>query len=349
MGYAMKILSLLKLALISLLIIAAPLSYAVTIDKIIVFGDSLSDNGNLYNFTKKLNSITSYVPVLPKDPPYFKGRFSNGPVWIEYVAQVLNVPLVDYAYGGAWAENYSSSGQIVPFGLGTQVDLFLTASVNDANTGNYLYVIWAGGNDYLHGNDEIDHATTNTIETIRSQIEWLTYYGAKNFLIVNMPDLGTTPEAAESGIAGIARARALSEMHNRKLVDMIAAEKTKYPDVKFISFDITKFYGEVIAHPENYHIKNLTSACYGGGYTVRALAMNRNNAELQAAQKAHINIENNPSLMAAYSTAKLAEAGQMPCANPDDYFYWDHVHPSRVIHQAFSNAVVSALRENGVG
>ncbi len=343
--------NLLKLTIVSLLISIAPASFAATsIEKIIVFGDSLSDNGNLYALTSKLNAVTSWVPVLPKNPPYYKGRFSNGPVWIEYVAQVLNVPLVDYAYGGALAENLSSSGQIIPFGLGTQVDFFLTGHVSDTHTSKYLYVIWAGGNDYLHGKTEdVEGTTTNTVNTIRDQIEWLTYYGAKNFLIVNLPDLGTTPEAAENGLAGITKVRALSEMHNRKLAAMITAEQAKYPDVKIIGFDINQFYGDVIAHPENYHIKNLTTACYGGGYTARALALNRNNTELQAAQKAHINIANNPSLMAAYSTAKLAESGQMPCANPDEYFYWDHVHPSRVIHQAFSNAVVSTSRENGVG
>lgn len=336
-------------ALASFIIGVVPASFAASIEKIVVFGDSLSDNGNLYAFTSNLHAITSLVPVLPKDPPYFKGRFSNGPVWIEDVAETLNLPLLDYAYGGAWAENIGDSGQIVPFGLGSQVDFFLTAHIADKHVSNYLYVIWSGGNDYLHGKGEIDYATTNTVDTIRSQLEWLTYYGAKNFLIVNVPDLSTTPEITEQGIEATARARKLSVEHNRKLAAMIAEEKIKYPDVKLVSVDITQFYGEIQAHPDQYHVKNFTSPCYGGGYSAKTMALMGNNAELAAAEKKHFMITNNPSLKTAYFTAKIAESGALSCANPNEYLYWDHVHPTSAMHQAFANFVLSALKENGVG
>lgn len=34
-------------------------------------------------------------------PPYYEGRFSNGPVWIEIAARQLGVSLANYAVGGA--------------------------------------------------------------------------------------------------------------------------------------------------------------------------------------------------------------------------------------------------------
>ena len=41
-------------------------------------GDSLSDPGNLYAATGGAQ---------PQSPPYYEGRFSNGPVWAETVAK----------------------------------------------------------------------------------------------------------------------------------------------------------------------------------------------------------------------------------------------------------------------
>lgn len=34
-------------------------------------------------------------------PPYFEGRFSNGPTYIERLASILNMPLVDYSAAGS--------------------------------------------------------------------------------------------------------------------------------------------------------------------------------------------------------------------------------------------------------
>ena len=66
-------------------------------------GDSLTDVGNAY-----LGSAGAYPP----SPPYWQGRFSNGPVWVEYFATVtpkIDLPPPDpcleggsnYAFGGS--------------------------------------------------------------------------------------------------------------------------------------------------------------------------------------------------------------------------------------------------------
>ncbi len=64
-------------------------------NQIVFFGDSLSDNGNLFRIADGM---------LPKSPPYFQGRFSNGFVWSEIVAKQYlnkyNVKSKNYAIGG---------------------------------------------------------------------------------------------------------------------------------------------------------------------------------------------------------------------------------------------------------
>ena len=53
---------------------AADAAGAQTYNRLVVFGDSLSDNGNLYAATGG---------TTPTSPPYYQGRFSNGPVFTE--------------------------------------------------------------------------------------------------------------------------------------------------------------------------------------------------------------------------------------------------------------------------
>ena len=47
---------------------------AQTYNRLVVFGDSLSDNGNLYLIVRRHAAAQS--------PPYFQGRFSTGPVFV---------------------------------------------------------------------------------------------------------------------------------------------------------------------------------------------------------------------------------------------------------------------------
>src|SRR6516164_3574154 len=66
---------------------------------LIVFGDSISDTGNGFLFTGGVATA----------PPYFDGHFSNGPMWVEVLADRLGLPApapslgggTNYAFGGA--------------------------------------------------------------------------------------------------------------------------------------------------------------------------------------------------------------------------------------------------------
>src|SRR5699024_3470894 len=72
----------------------------VSYSQLYVFGDSLSDVGNIYELTDH------NVPV---SPPYAQGRFTNGKVWVQYLAEDLGLGPVtaslnggnDFAYGAA--------------------------------------------------------------------------------------------------------------------------------------------------------------------------------------------------------------------------------------------------------
>ena len=122
---------------------------ATSLDTLVVFGDSLSDNGNLYEYLKH---------QLPVSPPYFKGRFSNGPVWVEallksYYSSHSTDHLLDYAFGGAGVmeDDVDSEGL---FTLRSEMDNYFL-SHNDKADANSLFVIWIYSRlfEIQHGHD----------------------------------------------------------------------------------------------------------------------------------------------------------------------------------------------------
>lgn len=71
-----------------------------------VFGDSCCDTGNQFTQSKH---------TMPDPKFYWRGRFSNGPIWPDYLQAQYNVDLSNYAHGGATinGENYNHGGTVV--------------------------------------------------------------------------------------------------------------------------------------------------------------------------------------------------------------------------------------------
>src|ERR1700734_910207 len=133
--------------MLALLALASPGALAATASyaALYVFGDSYCDVGNLFAATG------GFEPAAP----YYNGRFSNGPIWLDHVAGFLGVPFkasllggTDYAFGGAWV----TAPQVIPGGtipsVPQQVELYLSQHGGKADP-NALYVLEGGGNDIL--------------------------------------------------------------------------------------------------------------------------------------------------------------------------------------------------------
>lgn len=112
---------------------------ATDFSQVVVFGDSLSDNGNLS------------LALAPGVQPPFRFTTNPGAVAIENVANALRIPIApsliggtDYAWGGAGVlSNSPGTPSSVPT-LTAQVNGYLGAGTAD---GKALYSIWGGAND----------------------------------------------------------------------------------------------------------------------------------------------------------------------------------------------------------
>jgi phospholipase/lecithinase/hemolysin len=107
--------------------------------KLVIFGDSLSDNGN------------SFAQNGTPPPPYFEGRWTNGLNWVDYFPGVAHhfAPITAFLKdGGTNFATGSLSGHATSAALSTQIGRFLA---NFKATSENLYVIWIGANDFAAG------------------------------------------------------------------------------------------------------------------------------------------------------------------------------------------------------
>ena len=204
------------------------------VTELFIFGDSLSDHGNVFG----LSEGTFPFPVavqgpLVGEPLYANGSFTNGSVWWQFVTETLGLsePVayygeiatggmpdadggINFAVGGATTgTDNAGNAQNPPFpvelpGLQDQIDAFESV-LGAGNTANpdALYVVWAGPNNFLGAFLPEDAANpfgpftdftnnpTQPANDINAAINDLYALGARNFLVGNMYDLGETPLA----------------------------------------------------------------------------------------------------------------------------------------------------------
>ncbi|WP_180974951.1 SGNH/GDSL hydrolase family protein [Fischerella thermalis] len=236
------------LAFLSFIMVALTTSITnshTSINELYVFGDSLSDIGNVFNATEGFH---------PSSPPYFQGRFSNGLVWVEYLASGLALTPkqnTNFAYGGATTGSGNLNG--IP-DLLTQVDSFI--KVYQQVDKNALYILWAGANDYLHGMSNPSLSINNISQAIQS----LAKAGAKKFLVANLPDLGNIPATRNSPYSSILSSATIA--HNLGLANSLDLLKQKLGhDTQMIMFDVHSLYKEAIANPTKFGFTDVTKAC----------------------------------------------------------------------------------------
>ena len=206
---------------------------------LVVYGDSLTDNGNLF-------AAIGYPPA-----PYFNGRFSNGPVSSEQLAGLLGVPLLDFAWGGATSGlgNQIAGGSQTTLGAlslpGMMAEL-AKYPVPPALIPSSLFLVWGGANDFETGG-----SPTVAAANIDAIVAALEAEGATHILVPGLPDLGLTPE-----FLGVPAATAYTNAFNAALLAGLPPGATY--------FDTFAFLNGIEADPSKYGITNVTAPCFDG-------------------------------------------------------------------------------------
>jgi phospholipase/lecithinase/hemolysin len=300
---------------VSLGVACTPAAAAYT--SIFVFGDSLSDAGNLFS------EDGGEGPV----PPYVGGHFSNGPTWVEDLSQMLGLgPMkpfltsidgTNYAFGGAQTGttdiNPPNPSSPIHIDLADQIaayDLLNPVPVKGA-----LYTLDIGANDIMNALGEfvggkislpevktvVAQAEANTIDSVKA----LFGLGARSLLFYEAPNLGLTPRFDGTALQSLASG--LAESFNAEVLKGLASLESG--GLKVFTLDTYDLLGEIKANPSEFGFTNVTAPCWTGNFT-------------------------DPS------------SGTLCSPNPDDqneFLFWDDVHPTAAGHLLAAEFAVEAL------
>ena len=235
--------------------IAAPANASIyrtatgySISDMYVFGDSLSDVGNVYAATggAQPSAMLGYVD----------GRFTNGGNYTDYLAASLGVGSSAALLGG---NNYAFGGAkidagISPPGLLAQYGMYATShAVADPNA---LFVVYGGGNDI----NDVSVNLADSLANLGLIIGALINQGATNILIPNSPDLGRTPSNNSSLDATVKAAR--TQAYNAGLAALVAQMESLF-SIDLLTVDVFGFSGQVLNNPATYGLNNVVDSCLG--------------------------------------------------------------------------------------
>ena len=252
---------------------------------LVVFGDSLSDNGN-----------SLFLFGAPQ-PPYYNGRWSNGPNWVDYFPSVAHhfptvaayFPNPDNDNGTNFAVFGSVSADLLESertGFPAQIPAYL-ASVGGRAAVDDLYVIWIGVNDFSAG-----ISPTETVANIRDGIAQLRKAGARTFIVINVPDISLTPAVIALGGAVVQAARQFVFTVNALLEAEILSFGWSH-GIRIELVDVNSIFTQLVYNPGQFGFTNSTGEAY------------------------------DPSLPISSTN---------PASDPNDYVFWDGFHPTTRVH-----------------
>ncbi len=252
--------------------------------QIFIFGDSLSDNGNLYEFSKG---------KVPSSQQNFQGRATNGQVWTEYLNKLGTDTknIHNFAIGGATTGTQNIISEYP--GIDFEINKFTSGSMTINH--DDLFILWVGTNDY------IKLATTNSkqvVDNVSQTVDTLINKGAHNIAVANLIDLGKIPWHGNSEAAS--SFTTATNNHNRQLNAALSTIAANNPNVKIIPLDFNSLFKEIIAEPQKYGFTNVTDS---------------------------------------YTDSNAKTLGH----NPDEYLFWDVIHPSKRAHQLIAEYAIAAM------
>ncbi len=219
---------------------------------LIVFGDSLSDVGN---------TAASTFGIQPGSN-YYEGRFSNGPTYAERLSTGLGLGTLtrdgvggdNFAYGGAETNGPGGFEGLFLNSLVEQVTAYLNRLSGAAPGPATLFTVFIGANDFIRAGQTNVTTPANVVQT---QLQRLINAGARNFLGINLPLLGLTPDYNTNP----AQAETFSNRahsYNAALEGVYGAIETANPAVTIYRLDVESEFNGFLANAAGLGFTNTT-------------------------------------------------------------------------------------------
>jgi phospholipase/lecithinase/hemolysin len=289
--------------------------------QIVLFGDSLSDTGNV---RQRTNSKSSGAVDYPSHTfNYDNGRFTNDTdtspashtylgVWHEQLARTfLGLPPatfslgggLNYAFGGATTMDgtHQETAVSTPFGdviitiddMGKQMDDYLGSHVVDPNA---LYIVWGGSNDLR--NDDSAANVTAAAARATALVSRLANAGAKYIMVPNVAPLGDVPRYADDPATIVAKNKAAANYRVQIDADLTALQGTlagQSPTPTIYRIDVWADTVRIFSNGPRFGFTNITKPSQGSD------------------------------------------------GNPDQYVFWDDKHPTTAAHFRIATKAFDAM------
>lgn len=314
-------------------------------DKIYIFGDSFSDTGNIFNSSTFLQPFEELlgrdIPVTPPSPPYFEGRFSNGPVWTENLSADLGLtstpsgelsvfnpslpipsPITITANGVAASPffNGATTTQSVNFAYGAAQ----TGTNGAGEFGDLIPGVTSQVDSFIKDHQQVQQSADPealyviwagandygidggdpeaTVDNLEASIENLYDTGARNFLVADLPDLGKLPAATGLDNPQVADSLTnFTEQHNSLLDATLNELDNSLNKINLVPLDVSGLFENVLANPEDFGFTNVSESY------LDPVTLNPNSG------------------------------------NPDEYLFWDDTHPTAAFHDLLGDFALDTL------
>ncbi|MBF0229343.1 MAG: SGNH/GDSL hydrolase family protein [Desulfamplus sp.] len=251
----------LKSLFVAFIVMLVTVSYANSMEfkNMVIFGDSLSDNGNFFKVSGGV-----YPPAA-----CYQGRYSDGPIWFEYLAEEIGATglNLNYAHVGAktGTTNYDDPRVDKPFpGFLTEIQAYLDLAaiatkypVTFAMPEDTLFLIWIGGNDFwgVTGPEDAAARIKAAAVNLQTGLSQLINAGASKFLVMNLPDLGVIPTYNKDAVMS-AMASQISAGYNQALEQVLSGMESAYTNITIKRVDTVAAVKDFITNAETFGFIN---------------------------------------------------------------------------------------------
>jgi thermolabile hemolysin len=330
-----------------------------TVERMVIFGDSMSDTGNL----------KTWLRIFPREP-YFAGRFSNGPIWVDYFGLHSSISIQNWALGGLISKSSNINNTMLD-----SIKLAISSSA-DAEIKRYyqkslynrpiskpketLFFIWVGGNDYLNKMDSniadifldqpeypiegLNDFTTTVASNIIDNIDMLYQVGARKFLLANLPNLGLLPRLKhnktyhmneDKRIRLFKLSQKMTQVginHNLELARLVDEYKAKHPDVTISLMNI------------NQVISNILNQISLDGNGVFDYGLRKNEYATEITHRNEKILIGNE----CYLGNGFTKQENQVCSAPSQKIFWDYAHPTTFSHCLLGAYIHQFSGEHGI-
>jgi phospholipase/lecithinase/hemolysin len=286
-------------------------------ERLVVFGDSLSDDGNSFFLSggalppgPSSSPKGDYGETFDGSGEVFLGRFTDGRNWVDYfpadagrfgvqISAVsayfqdqTNDNATDFAVSGATSDAHNGLNPTLP-SFPQEIAAYLGSLGTNSRPSEDLCVIWIGANDFSARINPFQ-----TVSNIKDQIALLSKVGVKNFVAITIPDISLTPQVKAQGT-------------------QVAAKQFVFTANLDMEVELPRF---AMQHQISITVVEINAIFYP--------------------------IVFEPALFGFTNSVDLAYVplnGPLQVLYPDDYVFWDGFHPTTKAHAIAADFVFKAI------